>query len=329
MIFARDSAGGGLAVGWESVAAAAARLDGVALRAPVLTSAALDEMAEVNLFFKCENLQHIGAFKFRGAYNAMVQLNEEQRQRGVLTFSSGNHGQAIARCGRMLGIQTVVIMPSSAPALKINNTRKDGAEVILFDPDREVREEIAQRLMHERGMTLIPPFDHPHVIAGQGTVVKELIEECGALETIYIPVGGGGLISGCAIAAHELAPACEIIGVEPDDADDGARSLSSGTLQICEHPMTIADGARTRSLGNLTFPIIRRHVRHIVTAGDAELMRAMVLLKRHLDIVVEPTGALAVAAALAGRGLFPHHRRVGVVISGGNVDPDFFAKLIG
>lgn len=318
-----------MAVRWEDVAAAAARVDGVALRVPVLTSAALDEMAGMKLFFQCENLQRIGAFKFRGAYNAMVQLSGEQKQRGVLTFSSGNHGQAIARCGRMLGIQTVVIMPSSAPALKINNTRQDGAEVILFDPDREVREEIAQRLMHERGLTLIPPFDHPHVIAGQGTVAKELIEECGALDGIYIPVGGGGLISGCAIAAHELAPACEIIGVEPEGADDGARSLRAGTLQISDHPTTIADGARTRSLGNLTFPIIRRHVKDIVTASDAELMSTMRLLKQHLDIVVEPTGALAAAAALAGRGRSPHHGRVGVVVSGGNVDPDFFTKVVG
>ncbi|MCC7392329.1 threo-3-hydroxy-L-aspartate ammonia-lyase [Candidatus Sumerlaeota bacterium] len=318
-----------LAVGFDDVVAAGRRLaDAPVIHTPVLHSQRLDAIGGANLFFKCENLQHVGAFKFRGAFNAMSRLTDEQKQRGVLTFSSGNHGQAIACCGKALGIATVVIMPATAPRLKIDNTREFGAEVILYDPEREAREQIAARLEGERGMTLIPPFDHPHVIAGQGTVAMELLRSHGPLDVLYVPVGGGGLISGCAIAAHALAPQCRVIGVEPEGADDAARSLRSGTLQVSDHPTTIADGARTKCLGNLTFPIIRQRVKEIVTVNDDQLMDAMRLVLQHLKIVIEPTGALAVAAALARAAHDGGNRRVGVVISGGNVDPAFLAKVI-
>jgi threonine dehydratase len=311
--------GSALAVQYKDVAAAAERLVGCAHRTPVLTSHSVDERTGAQVFFKCENLQRIGAFKFRGAYNAMSRLPEEERRRGVLAYSSGNHAQAVALAGKLLGIRVTIVMPEDAPAVKIEATRGYGAEVVLYDKHREVREEVAERTLRERGLTMIPPFDHPHVIAGQGTAAKELIEDAGKLDYLFVPVSGGGLISGCAVAASHLSPGCKVIGVEPEAGDDATRSFRTKTLQSCHNPDTIADGARTHSLGKLTFPLVLRYVNDMVTVSDAELVRAMRYLWERMKIVVEPTGALG-AAGLFERGLPVAGKRVGVILSGGNVD---------
>src|SRR5581483_7836053 len=234
-----------LAVTWEDVASAAERLAGHAHRTPVMTSRTVDARTGARVFFKCENLQRIGAFKFRGAYNAVSRLAPEEKQRGILAYSSGNHAQAVALAGRELGVRVVIVMPQDAPAVKIEATRGYGAEVVLYDKNKEVREEVAERTARERGLAMIPPFDHPHVIAGQGTAAKELIEDAGALDYLFVPTSGGGLISGCAIAAARWSPGCSVIGVEPEAGDDATRSFRTKTLQTCHNPDTIADGART------------------------------------------------------------------------------------
>jgi len=316
-----------LAVRYADVAAAAERLAGHAHRTPVLTSRSVNERTGATVFFKCENLQRIGAFKFRGAYNAMSQLPPEERRRGVLAYSSGNHAQAVALAGRMLGIRVTIVMPADAPSVKLEATRGYGAEVVLYDKHKEVREEVAERVARERALAMIPPFDHPHVIAGQGTSAKELIEEAGPLDYLFVPVSGGGLISGCAVAASHLSPGCRVIGVEPEAGDDATRSFKTKTLQTCHNPDTIADGARTHSLGQLTFPLVLRYVHAMVTVSDAELLRAMFYLWERMKIVVEPTGALG-AAGLFERGLLVAGRRVGVVLSGGNVDLKLLARFV-
>jgi len=316
-----------LAVRYADVAAAAERLAGHAHRTPVLTSRSVNERTGATVFFKCENLQRIGAFKFRGAYNAMSQLPPEERRRGVLAYSSGNHAQAVALAGRMLGIRVTIVMPADAPSVKLDATRGYGAEVVLYDKHKEVREEVAERVARERALAMIPPFDHPHVIAGQGTSAKELIEEAGPLDYLFVPVSGGGLISGCAVAASHLSPGCRVIGVEPEAGDDATRSFRTKTLQTCHNPDTIADGARTHSLGQLTFPLVLRYVHAMVTVSDAELLRAMFYLWERMKIVVEPTGALG-AAGLFERGLPVAGRRVGVVLSGGNVDLKLLARFV-
>ena len=316
-----------LAVRYADVAAAAERLAGHAHRTPVLTSRSVNERTGATVFFKCENLQRIGAFKFRGAYNAMSQLPPEERRRGVLAYSSGNHAQAVALAGRMLGIRVTIVMPADAPSVKLDATRGYGAEVVLYDKHKEVREEVAERVARERALAMIPPFDHPHVIAGQGTSAKELIEEAGPLDYLFVPVSGGGLISGCAVAASHLSPGCRVIGVEPEAGDDATRSFKTKTLQTCHNPDTIADGARTHSLGQLTFPLVLRYVHAMVTVSDAELLRAMFYLWERMKIVVEPTGALG-AAGLFERGLPVAGRRVGVVLSGGNVDLKLLARFV-
>jgi len=316
-----------LAVRYADVAAAAERLAGHAHRTPVLTSRSVNERTGATVFFKCENLQRIGAFKFRGAYNAMSQLPPEERRRGVLAYSSGNHAQAVALAGRMLGIRVTIVMPADAPSVKLEATRGYGAEVVLYDKHKEVREEVAERVARERALAMIPPFDHPHVIAGQGTSAKELIEEAGPLDYLFVPVSGGGLISGCAVAASHLSPGCRVIGVEPEAGDDATRSFKTKTLQTCHNPDTIADGARTHSLGRLTFPLVLRYVHAMVTVSDAELLRAMFYLWERMKIVVEPTGALG-AAGLFERGLPVAGRRVGVVLSGGNVDLKLLARFV-
>jgi threonine dehydratase len=293
----------------------------------VLTSRSVNERTGATVFFKCENLQRIGAFKFRGAYNAMSQLPPEERRRGVLAYSSGNHAQAVALAGRMLGIRVTIVMPADAPSVKLDATRGYGAEVVLYDKHKEVREEVAERVARERALAMIPPFDHPHVIAGQGTSAKELIEEAGPLDYLFVPVSGGGLISGCAVAASHLSPGCRVIGVEPEAGDDATRSFKTKTLQTCHNPDTIADGARTHSLGQLTFPLVLRYVHAMVTVSDAELLRAMFYLWERMKIVVEPTGALG-AAGLFERGLPVAGRRVGVVLSGGNVDLKLLARFV-
>jgi threonine dehydratase len=303
--------------GFDSVRDAAARLRGVAHRTPVLTSRTLDERAGARVFLKCENLQRAGAFKFRGAYNAVARLGDAERRAGVLTFSSGNHAQAVALTGRILGIRTAVVMPENAPAAKVEATRGYGAEVIPYDPASASREEIAARLREERGMTLIPPYDHPDVVAGQGTAALELLEETGPLDALLAPCGGGGLLSGTALAARGAAPGCRVVGVEP--ADDATRSFRTGTLHRVHNPPTVADGLRTPSLGAVTFPLVRAHVDDMRTVSEAEIVEAMRFLWTRLKLVVEPSGAVPVAALLAG---IPELRGalVGVIVSGGNVD---------
>ena len=314
-----------LAVAYADVASAAERIAGHAHRTPTLTSRTVNERTGAQVFFKCENLQRIGAFKFRGAFNALSQLAPAERERGVLSFSSGNHAQAVALAGKLLGIRVTIVMPSDAPAVKIEATRGYGAEVVLNDKRNETREEVAERIVRERGLTMIPPFDNPHVIAGQGTAAKELIEDSGKLDFLFVPVSGGGLISGCAVAAAHLSPGCKVIGVEPEAGDDATRSFRTKTLQSCYNPETIADGARTHQLGNLTFPLILRYVSDMATVSDAELARAMLYLWARMKIVVEPTGALG-AAGLFERGLPVAGKKVGVILSGGNVDFKSIAK---
>ncbi|HZT62697.1 MAG TPA: threo-3-hydroxy-L-aspartate ammonia-lyase [Burkholderiales bacterium] len=315
-----------LAITYADVAAAAERIAGHAHRTPVLTSRTVDERTGAQVFFKCENLQRIGAFKFRGAFNAVSQLSPAERARGVLSFSSGNHAQAVALAGQLLGVRVTIVMPSDAPAVKIEATRGYGAEVVLNDKHKETREEVAERIVRERGLTMIPPFDNPQVIAGQGTAAKELIEDAGKLDYLFVPVSGGGLISGCAVAASQLSPGVKVIGVEPEAGDDATRSFRTKTLQTCYNPDTIADGARTHALGKLTFPLILRYVSDMVTVSDAELVRAMFYLWERMKIIVEPTGALG-AAGLFERGLPVAGRKVGVILSGGNVDLKLLARF--
>jgi threonine dehydratase len=314
-----------LAVQYTDVASAAERLAGHAHRTPVMTSHTVDERTGAQVFFKCENFQRMGAFKFRGAYNAMSRLAPDERRRGVLAYSSGNHAQAVALAGNLLGIRVTIVMPADAPAVKIEATRGYGAEIVLYDKRKEVREEVAERVARERELPVIPPFDHPHVIAGQGTAAKELIEDAGPLDYLFVPVSGGGLISGCAVAAAHLAPDCKVIGVEPEAGDDATRSFRTKTLQSCHNPDTIADGARTHSLGRLTFPLVLRYVSDMVTVSDAELVKSVLYLWERMKIIVEPTGALG-AAGLFERGLPVAGKRVGVILSGGNVDLKLMAK---
>ena len=296
------------------------RVGQVAHRTPIATSRTLNQVTGAQVFLKCENLQRMGAFKFRGAYNAISRLPDEARRRGVVAYSSGNHAQAVALTCRMLGIPATIVMPSTAAPLKIAATRGYGAEVVHHDDHGLEREGMAARLASERGLTIIPPFDHPDIIAGQGSAAAELFEDAGDLDLLLVPVGGGGLISGSALAARLGCPACRVIGVEPEAGDDGVRSFLSGRLERVESPHTIADGARTPSLGEITFPLIRRYVSDMTSVPDAELKRAMRFMWERMKLVVEPTGVLGLAALLAGR-VEGAGRRVGVILSGGNVDP--------
>ena len=304
---------------FADIESAAQQIAGAAHRTPVATSRAINARTGAELFFKCENLQRTGSFKFRGAYNTLSRLSADERRRGVVTFSSGNHAQAIALAGQVLDIPRVIVMPSDAPAVKRIATEGYGGEVVLYDRDREDREAIGQRLSRERGLTLVPPYDHRHVIAGQGTAARELFEEVGALDFLFVPCGGGGLLSGSAIAAHALSPGCKVIGVEPAAGDDATRSFRTKQLQTVNNPKTVADGARTPSLGSLTFPLVLQYASDMQTVDDPTLLRTMFYLWERLKLVVEPTGALGAAAAIEGttpsRGA-----RVGVVLSGGNVD---------
>lgn len=255
---------------YSDVAAAAERLKGHALRTPVLTSRQVDARTGCKVFFKCENFQRVGAFKFRGAYNAISQLAPEQLRRGVITYSSGNHAQAVALSAAQLGSQAVIVMPKDAPQVKVEATRGYGAQIVLYDKHETTREALANQLASERGLAVIPPYDHPHVVAGQGTAAKELFDEVGDLDFFFVPVGGGGLISGCAITASALSPRCKVTGVEPAAGDDATRSFKTKTLQTCHNPETIADGARTPSLGEITFPLVMRYVHDMVTVTDEE-----------------------------------------------------------
>jgi threo-3-hydroxy-L-aspartate ammonia-lyase len=308
------------AVTYEDVAAAAQRLRGIAHRTPVQTSATVDERAGARVFFKCENLQRMGAFKFRGAYNALARLSAEQRARGVLTYSSGNHGQAVALAGRLLGAPVTVVMPADAPAVKMAATRGYGGEVVLYDRrGGPTREEIGARLAAERGRIVIPPFDHPDVVAGQGTAAAELFEEVGPLDLLLTPCGGGGLLSGSGIAARALSPSCRVVGVEPASADDATRSFRTRVLQTVSNPDTIADGVRTPSLGRITFPLVLQYADDMVTVSERAIVDTTLFLWNRLKLVVEPTGAVAAAALLDGV-VSARGQRVGVILSGGNVD---------
>jgi threo-3-hydroxy-L-aspartate ammonia-lyase len=316
-----------LAISFEDVAAAARRLAGVAHRTPVMTSRTADALCGGHLFFKCENLQRMGAFKFRGAYNALSQFTDEQRRAGVIAFSSGNHAQAIALSARLLRMPAVIVMPKDAPLMKIDATRGYGAEVVLYDRYTENREALGARLAEERGMTLIPPYDHPHVMAGQGTAALELIDEVGELDLLFVCVGGGGLISGCATAARHRLPECQVIGVEPEAGNDVQQSLARGEIVHIDVPRTIADGAQTQHAGRYTFPVIQALVSQVVTVTDDQLVKAMRFFGERMKIVVEPTGCLGAAAALDNvvdvRG-----KRVGVILSGGNIDLRRYAELV-
>lgn len=308
------------------IRSAAERLEGVAHRTPVLTSSTLDERVGAHVHLKCETFQRVGAFKFRGAYNAMSRLEPKERERGVIAFSSGNHAQAVALAGRLLGIRTTIVMPADAPRVKLEGTRGYGAEVVVFDADETGREEVAAELQAERGSVVIPPFDHPHVIAGQGTAALELIEEAGPLDALLVPCGGGGLLSGSALIAGDMAPGCRVVGVEPAQADDATRSFRTGELVCMPNPKTIADGTRTPSLGAITFALIRRHVSDMVTVTEEQIVDAVRFLFERLKIVVEPSGALGVAALLAGG--VDVTGEVGVVLSGGNIDPRTMAAIL-
>ncbi|MDE2564532.1 MAG: threo-3-hydroxy-L-aspartate ammonia-lyase [Burkholderiales bacterium] len=314
-----------LAIGPADIEAAAARLQGVAHRTPVLTSASADARTGARVYFKAEHLQRMGAFKFRGAYNALARFTPAQRERGVIAYSSGNHAQAIALAARLLDMPSVIVMPHDSPPPKLAATRayqqgRPGSEVVLYDRYTEDREALGARLAAERGMTLIPPYDHPDVMAGQGTAALELIEEAGPLDLLLVCVGGGGLIAGCAVAAQARCPGIAVVGVEPEAGDDTRQSLARGEIVHIATPQTIADGAQTQHSGRLTFPVIQRRVREIVTVSDAQLVATMRFFAQRMKQVVEPTGCLAAAALLEGAVRAPG-QRVGVIVSGGNVDP--------
>ncbi|HMO46285.1 MAG TPA: threo-3-hydroxy-L-aspartate ammonia-lyase [Rubrivivax sp.] len=321
-----------LAIGFDDVQRAVRRLAGVAHRTPVHRSRSADELSGASLFFKCENLQRMGAFKFRGAYNALSRFTPEQKRAGAIAFSSGNHAQAVALSARLLGMPSVIVMPQDAPQSKLDATRgyQQGmahSEVVLFDRYTEDREALCRRLADERGMTMIPPFDHADVMAGQGTAALELIEEAGPLDALLVCVGGGGLISGCAVAAKHLLPQIEVHGVEPEAGNDTQLSLQRGEIVKIETPRTIADGAQTQSTGLLTFPVIQALVSGIVTVSDEQLVQTMRFFATRMKLVVEPTGCLAAAAALQGA-IDLRGRRVGVIVSGGNVDLQRYAALL-
>ena len=320
-----------LQVSAQDIAAAAERLAGNARRTPVMTSRMVDERTGARVYFKCENFQRMGAFKFRGAFNALSQLTPEQKRGGVLAYSSGNHAQAVALSGTLLGVKTVIVMPLDAPQVKLEATRAYGAEVITYDPKTAKREELAADIARERGMSVIPPYNHAAVVSGQGTAAKELIEEAGPLDYLLVPCGGGGLLSGCAVAASHWSPGCKVIGVEPEAGDDATRSFHTKTLQSCHNPDTIADGARTPSLGSVTFPLVLHYVQDMLTVSDAELLRSMFWIWERMKIVIEPTGALAAAALLEGKLGAAHDykgKRIGIVISGGNADIKALCRLL-
>lgn len=312
---------------FDDVAAAARRIEGHAHRTPVLRSRTADEALGAQLFFKCENLQRIGAFKFRGAFNALAKFDEQQRRGGVVAFSSGNHAQAIALAARILGMPATIVMPHDAPAAKVAATKGYGGQVVIYDRYKDDREQIGRELAQKHGMTLIPPYDHPDVMAGQGTAAMELFEETGPLDALFVPLGGGGLLSGTALATRGLAPQCKLYGVEPEAGNDGQQSFRSGSIVHIDTPSTIADGAQTQHLGQHTFAVIRRDVDEVLTASDAQLVEAMRFFATRMKLVVEPTGCLGFAAAREMkaqlRGL-----RVGVLISGGNVDVERLGALL-
>ena len=314
-------------VTFADVEAAARRLEGIAHHTPVMTSRTADARADGKLFFKCENLQRGGAFKFRGAYNAIATLTEDQRRQGVIAYSSGNHAQAVALAGRLQGVATTIVMPKDAPEAKVSATREYGGEIVFYDRYKESREEICAALARDRGLTIVPPYDHPQIVAGQGTAARELFEAVGDLDVLLVSLGGGGLLAGSALAARALSPGCRVIGVEPETANDGQQSFRAGHVIRIPAPRSIADGALTTYVGAINFPIIRAWVHDVVTVSDQMLIDAMRFFAGRMKLVVEPTGCLGAAAALSKR----HHRpgqRIGVLISGGNVDLPRYGELL-
>ncbi|PLC51489.1 serine dehydratase [Pollutimonas subterranea] len=312
---------------YDDVAAASQLLSQVVHRSPVLVSQTLNKRLGAEVFFKCENFQRIGAFKFRGGYNAVARLSDEQRRAGVVAFSSGNHAQAIALASQLLNVSATIVMPHDAPAAKVAATIGYGARVVSYDRYTENREQIALSLVNEQGLTLIPPYDHPDVIAGQGTAVQELLEDVGGLDSLFVPLGGGGLLSGSLLSAHALAPECAVYGVEPEAGSDGQQSFRSGQIVTIAPPSSIADGALTAGLGTLTFPIIKEYARDILTVDDSQLIQAMRFFAERMKMVVEPTGCLGAAAVL--NEIVPvRGQRIGVVLSGGNVDLAAYAGFL-
>jgi threonine dehydratase len=303
---------------FADVMAARQRMTGYAHVTPVMTSATLNRMIDAEVFFKCENFQKVGAFKFRGAFNSLSRLTEQERAGGAITYSSGNHAQAVALVGNMLGIRTTVVMPDNAPEIKLAATKGYGATVIQYDPETASREQIAMELAQRHGQTIIPPFDHPDIIAGQGTTALEFFEQVGDLDMLLIPCGGGGLLSGCAVAAKAMCPNCRTIGVEPQLADDATRSFRTKQLKRVENPPTIADGTRTSSLGKLTFPLVLQYVADMAVVSEQAIVEAVQFLFYRMKLVVEPSGALGLAALLSRTARSAG--RVGVVLSGGNID---------
>lgn len=311
----------------QAVTLAAQRLEGRVIQTPVLRSAAIDALVGAEVFFKCENLQHVGAFKFRGAYHALAALDEAQRARGVVAFSSGNHAQAVALAAKMFGISATIVMPADAPEIKKNNVLNYGAQVVSYDRLTEDREAIAAHLAKERGATIIPPFAHPDVIAGQGTAADELFAEVGALDALFVPLGGGGLLAGSLLAQQGRAPRCAVYGVEPEAGNDGQQSFRQGYIQRIAPPQSIADGALTVALAPITFAIIQRYARDILTVSDTALIEALRLVAAELKLVIEPTAALGLAAILQQR-VGVAGQRIGVILSGGNVDLSAFAQYL-
>lgn len=313
---------------YSDVVHASEILAGVAHRTPVLTSTTADALAGARLYFKCENFQRMGAFKFRGGYHAISRLTPEQRKAGVITFSSGNHAQAIALAARLLGVDATIVMPEDAPAAKKAATQGYGGNVVTYDRYKDDREAVTRALQQESGATLIPPYDHADVITGQGTAAKELFDEVGELDYLFVCLGGGGLLSGSLLSAKALSPSCKVYGVEPEAGNDGQQSLRKGQVVRIPAPKTLADGAATTHLGALTFPIIRDNVTDIVTVGDDQLAQTMRFFAQRMKIVVEPTGCLAAAAVLHKAVAIPAGARVGVIISGGNVDLEAYGRLM-
>ncbi|QNX34756.1 threo-3-hydroxy-L-aspartate ammonia-lyase [Acinetobacter seifertii] len=312
---------------YEDVAAAAERIKGFANKTPVLTSRTVNNEFEAEVFFKCENFQRVGAFKFRGAMNALLQFNDAQKKAGVVAFSSGNHAQSIALSSKILGIPAIIVMPQDAPAAKMAATREYGADIVEYDRYTESREQIGKEIAEKNGLTLIPSYDHPHVIAGQGTVAKELFEEVGELDYLFVCLGGGGLLAGSSLSARHLSPNCKIYGVEPALGNDGQMSFRKGEIVQIDIPKTIADGAQLQSVGKLTFPIIQKNVDDILTVEDEELISCMKFFAERMKMVVEPTGCLGFAAA---RNL-KHElkgKRIGIIISGGNVDISKYVEFL-
>ncbi|OYR13623.1 threo-3-hydroxy-L-aspartate ammonia-lyase [Brucella grignonensis] len=313
---------------YDDVVSAAQLIEGHAHHTPVFTSSTIDRETGAQFFFKCENFQRIGAFKFRGAFNALSRFNDEQKKRGVLAFSSGNHAQAIALAAKLLGISATIIMPEDAPAAKLEATKGYGAKVVTYNRYTEDRDALSKKLADEGGLTLIPPFNHPDIIAGQGTATKELIEETGPLDALFVCLGGGGLLAGSALAAKALSPSCDVYGVEPEAGNDGQQSFRSGKIVHIDVPKTLADGAQTQALGDMTFAVIRDTVRDILAVSDDELVQGMKFFASRMKMIVEPTGCLAFAGALQMAPMLKG-KRVGVIVSGGNVDLDKFAALVG